>query len=262
MMTSGFRILQLLDSSQQIETDIAYFSGSIESPLFGSAGGKNSIHFPLPDSAALNEQIKRFHLLLTVQDTAMDIPTNLEARRRISFFATSLFMNMPGAPKVCNMLPFSVMTPHYLEDINFSMEELHSSQREVSIIFYMQKIFPDEWTNFLERMGYKNLDGLEKDKKEELRNWASFRGQTLSRTVRGMMYYREALKLQAFLDVAEDEDILEGYDAVESRNHTLSAQLDALVDMKFTYVVTCQLFGSQKAAGDPHAQDLIDLMLR
>lgn len=57
-------------------------------------------------------------------------------------------------------------------------------------------------------------------------------------------------------------DILEGYDAVESRNHALSAQLDALADMKFTYVVTCQLFGSQKAAGDPHAQDLIDLMKR
>lgn len=36
----------------------------------------------------------------------------------------------------------SVMTPHFMEDINFSMKELHSSQREVSIIFYMQKIFP------------------------------------------------------------------------------------------------------------------------
>lgn len=34
------------------------------------------------------------------------------------------------------------MTPHYKEDINYSMEELHSSQQEVSIIFYMQKIFP------------------------------------------------------------------------------------------------------------------------
>ncbi|XP_050370862.1 putative callose synthase 8 isoform X1 [Argentina anserina] len=262
MMTTGFRILELLDSSQQTETEAAYFSGRIEYPLFGSAGGRNTIHFPLPASAALNEQIKRFRLLLTVQDTAMDIPTNLEARRRISFFATSLFMNMPGAPNVANMVPFSVMTPHYLEDINFSMEELHSSQREVSIIFYMQKIFPDEWKNFLERMSYENLDELEKDKTEELRNWASFRGQTLSRTVRGMMYYREALKLQAFLDMAEDEDILEGYDSVESRNYALSSQLDALADMKFTYVVTCQLFGSQKAAGDPHAQDLIDLMKR
>lgn len=36
----------------------------------------------------------------------MDIPANLEARRRISFFATSLFMGMPSAPKVRNMLSF------------------------------------------------------------------------------------------------------------------------------------------------------------
>lgn len=59
-----------------------------------------------------------------------------------------------------------------------------------------------------------------------------------------------------------DPDILEGYDAVESRNRVLSAQLDAIADMKFTYVLSCQLFGSQKASGDPHAQDIIDLMIR
>lgn len=29
-------------------------------------------------------------------------------------------------------------------------------------------------------------------------------------TVRGMMYYREALKLQAFLDMAEDEGLQSG----------------------------------------------------
>lgn len=41
----------------------------------------------------------------------------------------------------------------------------------------------DEWKNFLERMGCKNLYALKKEgKEEELRNWASFRGQTLSRT--------------------------------------------------------------------------------
>lgn len=51
-------------------------------------------------------QIKRFHLLLTVKDKALDIPSNLEARRRISFFATSLFMDIPSAPKVRNMLSF------------------------------------------------------------------------------------------------------------------------------------------------------------
>ncbi|GKG13091.1 putative callose synthase 8 isoform X2, partial [Tanacetum coccineum] len=59
---------------------------------------------------------------------------------------------------------------------------------------------------------------------------------------RGMMYYQKALKLQAFLDMAEDDDILQGYDAIERGNDTLSAQLDALADLKFTHVVSCQLF--------------------
>jgi callose synthase len=52
-------------------------------------------------------QIKRLRLLLTVKESAMDVPTNLDARRRISFFANSLFMSMPDAPKVRQMLPFS-----------------------------------------------------------------------------------------------------------------------------------------------------------
>jgi callose synthase len=81
-----------------------------------------------------------------------------------------------------------------------------------------------------------NRKSLEdENKSKELRSWASFRGQTLGRTgsvfvliskldvdgilshiviiaiifvtVRGTMYYREALKLQAFLDMAEDEGL-------------------------------------------------------
>lgn len=52
-------------------------------------------------------QIKRLYLLLTVKESAMDVPTNLEARRRITFFSNSLFMDMPDAPKAHNMLSFS-----------------------------------------------------------------------------------------------------------------------------------------------------------
>ncbi|KAK9269020.1 hypothetical protein L1049_000788 [Liquidambar formosana] len=259
MMTNGSRILDLLYSSQQIEGNSIDFSRLIEPQLFESTVGKHSIHFPMPESGPMNELIKRFLLLLTVKDTAMDMPANLEARRRISFFATSLFMDMPTAPKVRNMMSFSVMTPHYMEDVNYSIKELYSSQQAVSIIFYMQKIYPDECENFLERMGCENFEGC---KEEEVRNWASFRGQTLSRTVRGMMYYREALKLQAFLEMAKDEDLLEGYNAIERGNRALSTHLDVLADMKFTYVISCQMFGSQKSSGDPHAQDILDLMIR
>ncbi|KAG2676273.1 hypothetical protein I3760_12G045500 [Carya illinoinensis] len=262
MMTNCSRIMDLLYSPQNIEKSYGDFSRKIEPQLFESSASTRSIHFPLPDRGPLNEQIKRFHFLLTVKDAAMDIPANLEAKRRISFFATSLFMDMPSAPKVRNMLSFSVITPHYMEDINYSVEDLQLSQQEVSIIFYMQKIFPDEWKHFLERTGCENLKGLKERNEEELRNWASFRGQTLSRTVRGMMYYREALKLQAFLDMAEEEDILDGYETATKGNHQLSAQLDALADMKFTYIISCQSLGSQKASRHPHGDDIVDLMKR
>jgi callose synthase len=88
----------------------------------------------------------------------------------------------------------------------------------------------DEWKNFSERLGSKVTN-------DEIRYWASYRGQTLSRTgnpvyhshllyydlrtwlprltpvfivnylVRGMMYYRKALRLQAFLDRTSDQGV-------------------------------------------------------
>lgn len=76
------------------------------------------------------------------------------------------------------------------------------------------------------------------------------------------MYYSEALKLQAFLDMAEDEDILEGYETAEKGNRALFARLEALADMKYTYVISCQSFALQKAMNDPRYKDTIDLMIR
>lgn len=51
-------------------------------------------------------QVVRLHLLITIKESAIDVPMNLDARRRITFFANSLFMNMPRAPEVRNMLSF------------------------------------------------------------------------------------------------------------------------------------------------------------
>lgn len=50
--------------------------------------------------------MKRLYLLLTVKDSATNIPKNLEARRRLQFFANSLFMNMPSPNPVSEMMPF------------------------------------------------------------------------------------------------------------------------------------------------------------
>ncbi|KAK1390765.1 1,3-beta-glucan synthase [Heracleum sosnowskyi] len=234
--------------------------------LFASAG---AIKFPTRQSEAWKEKIKRLYLLLTVKESAMDVPSNLEARRRISFFSNSLFMDMPSAPKVRNMLSFSVLTPYYTEEVLFSLHDLEVPNEDgVSILFYLQKIFPDEWNNFLERMNCNSeeelrmLDELE----EELRLWASYRGQTLTKTVRGMMYYRKALELQAFLDMAKDEDLMEGYKAIELNEdqmkgeRSLWTQCRAVADMKFTYVVSCQQYGIHKRSGDPRALDILRLM--
>uniref|UniRef100_A0A0D9WUD4 1,3-beta-glucan synthase n=1 Tax=Leersia perrieri TaxID=77586 RepID=A0A0D9WUD4_9ORYZ len=224
-----------------------------------------AIKFPVEESNAWMEKIKRLHLLLTVKESAMDVPTNLDARRRISFFANSLFMEMPNAPKVRHMLPFSVLTPYYKEDVLFSSHNLEEPNEDgVSILFYLQKIYPDEWKNFLERVDRKSEEELREDEtlEEELRLWASYRGQTLTRTVRGMMYYRKALELQAFLDMAKDDDLMEGYRATElmSEDSQLMTQCKAIADMKFTYVVSCQQYGIQKRSGEACAHDILRLM--
>ncbi|XP_073011605.1 callose synthase 3-like [Typha latifolia] len=227
-----------------------------------------AIKFPVQETAAWTEKIKRLYLLLTVKESAMDVPSNLDARRRISFFSNSLFMDMPNAPKVRNMLSFSVLTPYYKEDVLFSLQGLEEQNEDgVSILFYLQKIYPDEWTNFLERVECKTEEELRRSEEleEELRLWASYRGQTLTRTVRGMMYYRKALELQAFLDMAKDDDLMEGYRAAELTSEekvgrSLWAQCQAVADMKFTYVVSCQQYGIQKRSSDHRAQDILKLM--
>ncbi|KAL6993020.1 Callose synthase 5 [Sarracenia purpurea var. burkii] len=74
--------------------------------LFANTDSKPSIVFPPAVTAQWEEQIRRLYLLLTVKESAIDVPTNLEAQRRISFFANSLFMDMPRAPRVRKMLSF------------------------------------------------------------------------------------------------------------------------------------------------------------
>jgi len=62
--------------------------------------------------------------------------------------------------------------------------------------------------------------------------------------------------------VSVKPDILEGYETAERGNRALFARLEALADMKYTYVISCQSFASQKASNDPRYQDMIDLMIR
>ncbi|KAG4935648.1 hypothetical protein AAZX31_18G104000 [Glycine max] len=206
-------------------------------------------------------KVIRLHLLLTVKDSAINVPQNLEARRRITFFANSLFMNMPKAPKVRNMLSVSILTPYYKQDVLYSDADLNSENEDgISLLFYLTKMYPDEWANFHERL---KSEGLEKDTDELICQWASYRGQTLYRTVRGMMYYWQALILQCFIESAGDIALTEGY---SDKNKNLYEDAQAMADLKFTYVISSQLYGSLKSS--KYARDrncyhnILSLMLK
>ncbi|KAL6641747.1 hypothetical protein ACP70R_019928 [Stipagrostis hirtigluma subsp. patula] len=223
-----------------------------------------------PKDPEMKEQVKRLHLLLTVKDSAANIPKNLEARRRLQFFTNSLFMDMPAAKPVSEMIPFSVFTPYYSETVLYSMHELCVENEDgVSILFYLQKIYPDEWANFLERIG--RGESSEEDFKDspsdtlELRFWVSYRGQTLARTVRGMMYYRRALMLQSYLEKRYLGGIEDGNSAAEyidTQGYELSPDARAQADIKFTYVVSCQIYGQQKQMKKQEAADIALLLQR
>ncbi|KAK9283040.1 hypothetical protein L1049_011268 [Liquidambar formosana] len=90
----------------------------------------------------------------------------------------------------------------------FSQNALEKENEDgVSILFYLQKIFPDEWENFLERVGCKNEDELRGQKLEELRLWASYRGQTLAKTVcHWILHFLDSLR-QALVKAALPKSI-------------------------------------------------------
>ncbi|VFQ61661.1 unnamed protein product [Cuscuta campestris] len=81
----------------------------------------------------------------------------------------------------------------------------------------------------------------------------------------GMMYYRKALMLQAYLEsvAAQDSEAATSQSkATDTQGFELSLQARAQVDLKFTYVVTCQIYGKQKEKQKHEAADIALLMQR
>ncbi|CAK4681037.1 unnamed protein product [Aphanomyces euteiches] len=204
-------------------------------------------------------------LLLLTLDTSDAMPRCSEAKRRLGFFMKSLMMDIPQLNSVKEMRSFSVMTPFYAEGVLYSLEELNApldnhpifsaveeAGKNLTILKYLITIHTAEWENFIERIGVLNEEEARRDHPLELRLWASYRGQTLARTVQGMMLYEDAIKMLYWLEIGSAHD---------KTAEVKQQLLEDMVCLKFSYICACQVYGKHKAEGKAQAKD-IDFLLQ
>lgn len=65
-----------------------------------------------------------------------------------------------------------------------------------------------------------------------------------------------------FLSLSDTEAALSSLDATDTQGFELSREARAHADLKFTYVVTSQIYGKQKEDQKPEAADIALLMQR
>jgi callose synthase len=117
---------------------------------------------------------------------------------------------------------------------------------------FPQGLHAPEWRNFAERMRLPpprlTPEAVTADPMLSLhvRLWASRRGQTLARTVFGMMHYEAALGFLATLE----------HGAAAMPRHSAAA----LARRKVRYVCACQVYGEYLRTGDPRARDIEALL--
>ncbi|OQS00421.1 callose synthase [Thraustotheca clavata] len=201
--------------------------------------------------------VSRAYQLLTVDNFDAE-PRSQEGQRRLRFFANSLFMEMPEAQPVRQMRSLSISTPFLNEIVMYSVKDLTAQNDDcIKLLYYLQTIYPHEWENFLERVGAKDMNEALKKSPEEVQLWASYRGQTLARTVRGMMYNAEAIRFLHWLEIGLNEPM-----HLNGCRCNRCIRLDDMVALKFSYVCSCQQYGRQKDEQRQQAADIDFLLMK
>jgi len=248
-VTHAFKSL-LIDTTSDAEArdvlDRLTFLGSMENGFFWDDSYASTQLDDTCKNVTFKAALKKIHGLVCMHPDDAE-PKSKEARRRLTFFVNTLFMDMPDAPSIHDMFSWNVLTPFYNEDVSYSRSDLEkrSDALGVSTLLYLQTLYRSDWNNFLERLGIQDDEKIFTKKYiNETRRWASIRAQTLSRTVNGMMYCEKALRLLANLERL-DEDTT-----------------DDLLGEKFGYIVSCQVYGDMKRNQDTKADDIEALMHR
>lgn len=143
----------------------------------------------------------------------------------------------------------------------------------VTPLYYLQALHPFEWANLKERLGAggapntslwsRDADaaGHAIDGTAEVRRWASLRGQTLARTVRGVMEYARAMRLLTFLDLVIRGARHVGADSADAALMTRAAEAaEWLTARRFMYVIAAQKYGDSSADDATRRADIDGLL--
>ncbi|KAI3752415.1 hypothetical protein L2E82_24446 [Cichorium intybus] len=171
-----------------------------------------------PRDHELRSQIRRLHSLLTIKDSAVNVPRNLEARRRWSFL------------------------------------QIHCSCQCPSPGLFVKFYLLDEWKNFLARIGRdENTPESDLIDNEDDNLELSARNDVLQKS-------SNALSLSGKDDYMEAA--IPANEATDTKGFKFSPEARAHANLKFTYVVTCQIYGKQKEEQKPVAADIALLLQR
>ncbi|KAI6108971.1 glycosyltransferase family 48 protein [Pisolithus croceorrhizus] len=210
-------------------------------------------------------------------------PSDGEAERRISFFASSLTTALPETLPVDAMPTFTVLVPHYSEKILLSLREIireEDQSTRVTLLEYLKQLHPVEWDNFVKDTkilaeesdvvdGPSLVNEKQSSKTDDLpfycigfktsspeytlrtRIWASLRAQTLYRTVSGMMNYAKAIKL---LYRVENPDIVSMFGG---NTEKLERELERMSKRKFKFTISMQRYAKFNKEEHENAEFLL-----
>ncbi|PSC69540.1 Callose synthase 5 [Micractinium conductrix] len=258
----------------------------------GEEQALDGLYAEAPDTPAKRCILKVIKQVVKMLETSakMAQPRGTEAQRVLSVFAGSLKNpTLEKPPCIEEMLSFNTLTPHYEEDViyalnaasvarHFGMDPasargmsdlMRENEDGVSVMQWLRSAYDQDWKNLLERLKPK-LGGLDPryvtdadfdvggplhHVQMELLLWASYRGQLLARTVRGMMAYEKAIRLLAHLECPQPPGM--------SDVKYLSL-VDDVCRSKFTYVVASQVYAANRYSSSPKGRWLargVDILL-
>lgn len=258
----------------------------------GEEAGLEMLYADSSDTPSKRCLLKVIKQVIKMLETSakMAQPRGEEAQRVLSVFAGSLKNpTLEKPPSIEEMLSWNTLTPHYEEDViyalnaasvarHFGMDPnsaagmsdlMRENEDGVSVMQWLRSAYDQDWKNLLERLKPKmggldpryitdadfDVGGPLHHVQMELLLWASYRGQLLARTVRGMMAYEKAIRLLAHLECPQPPGM--------SDVKYLSL-VDDVCRSKFTYVVASQVYSHNRYSSSPKGRWLargVDILL-